>query len=135
MPDVKALEPVASAAADLPAIAPVVLRDRIVGLRRVKASDLRPNSKNWRLHPDAQKGALQSVLQEIGFVGALIAREVDGKLELIDGHMRADVAADSEVPVLVVDLNDDEVAKVLATYDPLSGMALIDDGKLGSLID
>jgi hypothetical protein len=74
------------------------------------------------------------MLQDVGFVGAVIAREVDGKLELIDGHLRADVAADAEVPVLVVDLNDEEAAKVLATFDPLSTMAVADEAALKLLL-
>jgi len=109
-------------------------RDRIKELRRVKAGELRANVKNWRVHPEGQKSALAGMLKEVGFVGALIAREVDGKLELIDGHLRADVAAESEVPVLIVDLNEAEAAKVLATYDPLSGMALVDDAQLAALL-
>lgn len=112
----------------------VSIRDRIVELRRVKAGELRANNKNWRLHPEGQKSALRGMLQEVGFVGALIAREVDGHLELIDGHLRTEVAADAEVPVLVVDLNDAEAARVLATFDPLSGMALVDDKALALLL-
>lgn len=99
-------------------------RDRIVELRRVKAGDLRANAKNWRLHPEGQRSALAGMLNDVGFVGALIAREVDGKLELLDGHLRADVAADSTVPVLIVDVNDAEADKVLATFDPLSLLAV-----------
>lgn len=101
----------------------------------MKAGELRANVKNWRVHPEGQKSALAGMLKEVGFVGALIARPLaDGSLELLDGHLRADVAADSEVPVLIVDLNDEEAAKVLATYDPLSGMALIDDKALAALL-
>jgi len=29
------------------------IRDRIIGLRRVRASELRPSPANWRTHPDA----------------------------------------------------------------------------------
>jgi hypothetical protein len=31
------------------------IRDRIKELRRVRADDLKPHPKNWRVHPDAQK--------------------------------------------------------------------------------
>ena len=50
-------------------------KDRIKELRRVPASELIPNLKNWRTHPQAQRDALRGVLAEIGFVDALIARE------------------------------------------------------------
>lgn len=112
----------------------VEFRDRIVEFRRVKASDLRANAKNWRLHPEGQKGALEGILKDIGFVGALVARQGPDGLELLDGHLRADLAKDAEVPVLVVDLDDSEAAKMLATYDPISMMALVDDTALSSLL-
>ena len=111
-----------------------MLHDRVKELRRVKAADLRRNPNNWRLHPDGQKGVLQAMLEEVGFVGALVARETDAGLELIDGHLRADLAEDREGPVLIVDLNEAEAAKVLATYDPIGGMALVDDGALRELL-
>lgn len=112
------------------------MRDRVVDFRRVKARDLRANAQNWRLHPEAQKSAMRGMLDEVGFVGAVLARQLgDGTLELLDGHLRADLAADDEVPVVVVDLDDKEAAKVLATYDPISGMALVDDDQLAALLD
>jgi len=109
-------------------------RDRIVELRRVKASELRANPKNWRLHPEGQRSALAEMLSSIGYVGAAVAREKDGGLELLDGHMRKDLSADSDIPVLVVDLTDEEADKVLATYDPLAGLALVDGEKLDGLL-
>jgi hypothetical protein len=34
------------------------IRDRIKELRRVKASELRPNPRNWRTHPTALAAAV-----------------------------------------------------------------------------
>ena len=51
------------------------LRDRVKSLRRVKASDLVPNPKNWRRHPKAQEKALRAAIEEIGFADVCIARE------------------------------------------------------------
>jgi len=51
------------------------IRDRIKELRRVKASELAPNPKNWRTHPQEQQDALRGVLAEIGYADALIAAE------------------------------------------------------------
>jgi hypothetical protein len=100
------------------------IRDRIREFCRVKASLLRPHPKNWRTHPAAQQDALRGVLAEIGYAGALLARELpDGTLELIDGHLRAETTPDAEVPVLVLDLDEHEAAKLLALHDPLAGMA------------
>jgi len=111
------------------------VRDRIKELRRVKASALRPHPRNWRLHPPAQQDALRGVLAEIGYADALLARELpDGQLELIDGHLRAETTPDAEVPVLVVDLDDREAAKLLALLDPLAAMAERDDRLLAELL-
>jgi ParB-like chromosome segregation protein Spo0J len=100
------------------------IRDRIKELRRVKASDLQPNPKNWRTHPQAQMDAIRSILGEVGFAGAELARELpDGSLQLIDGHARAEVAGDAEVPVLILDVTEQEADKLLATFDPIGAMA------------
>jgi ParB-like chromosome segregation protein Spo0J len=100
------------------------IRDRIKGLRRVKASSLRPNPRNWRTHPKAQEDALRGLLAEIGFADVALARELpDKSLELIDGHLRAGVAGDEKIPVLVLDVTAEEAGKLLATLDPLAGMA------------
>jgi hypothetical protein len=111
------------------------IRDRIKGLRRIVARELKPNPRNWRTHPQAQRDALRGVLAEIGYADALLARELaDGSLELIDGHLRAETTPDVEVPVLVLDLNDEEAAKLLALHDPLAEMAEADDGLLAELV-
>jgi hypothetical protein len=110
-------------------------RDRIIELRRIKASELRANAKNWRLHPEGQRSALTQMLSDIGYVGAVMAREVNGQIELIDGHLRADIAGDDDVPVLITDLTDDEVALVLATFDPLGNLAVIDGAALDKLLE
>jgi len=113
----------------------MMIRDRIRELRRVRAGDLRPHPKNWRTHPPAQQDALRGVLAEIGYAAALLARELpDGSLQLIDGHLRAETTPDTDVPVLIVDLDDAETAKLLALHDPISAMAGRDDALLSELL-
>jgi DNA modification methylase len=100
------------------------IRDRIKALRRVPARELLPNPKNWRSHPPAQRDALQGLLAELGYCDAAIARELpDGRLQLIDGHLRCETTPDMEVPVLVLDVSDAEADKLLVTLDPLAGLA------------
>lgn len=112
-----------------------MFRDRIKELRRVKASELQGHPKNWRTHPEDQKAALGGILTEVGFVDAVMARELPGgKLQIIDGHLRAELDPDFEVPVLIVDLDDAETAKVLATFDPLGAMAEANKDLLDSLL-
>lgn len=111
------------------------IRDRIKELRRVKASLLRPHPKNWRTHPKAQQDALRGLLAEVGYAGALLARELpDGSLELIDGHLRAETTPDMEVPVLVLDLDEREAAKLLALHDPVAELAEADGDVLADLL-
>ena len=113
---------------------PPAIRDRIVDFRRVPASSLIPNPSNWRTHPEEQRAALAGVLESVGIVDAVIARETPEGLELIDGHLRQETLT-GDIPVIVVDLNDEEAAEVLATFDPLTALAGIDAGKLEGLLD
>lgn len=110
------------------------IRDRIVELRRVKASALAPNPKNWRRHPDRQRSALKGLLKQIGFADALLAREEAGQLILIDGHLRQSLDPEAVVPVLVLDLTREEGDVLLASLDPLAGMAQPDPGALAELL-
>lgn len=112
------------------------IRDRIVDFRRVRADSLRPHPRNWRTHPRAQQDALRGVLAEIGFADALLTRQLpDGSLQLVDGHLRAELAPEALVPVLVLDLEEHEALKLLATFDPLAAMAGADAGLLAGLVE
>ena len=111
------------------------LRDRVKELRRVKASELLSHPKNWRRHPQVQRDALRTMLDRVGYVDAVIARETPGGLMLIDGHLRTDLTPDAEIPVLVVDLDESEADEVLATLDPLAAMAEPDTERLRALVD
>lgn len=111
-------------------------RDRIKDFRRVTAGELAANAANWRTHPDEQRTALRAVLEEIGWAGAVVCRELKGgRLEIIDGHLRADLDPVELVPVLVTDLSEAEAAKLLAVYDPIGDLAGADPGKLREVLD
>jgi hypothetical protein len=99
-------------------------RNRIKGHRRVRAGDLVPHELNFRLHPQQQKAALQALYREVGFARSLLAYELpDGRLKLIDGHLRRDLDPDMEVDVEVLDVNDDEARTLLLSIDPLAALA------------
>jgi DNA modification methylase len=111
------------------------IRDRVKELRRVPARDLIPNRKNWRRHPKAQADALRGLLDEIGYADALLVRELpDGRLVLIDGHLRAETTPDVEVPVLILDVSEEEADKLLLTLDPLATMAETDAERIKQLL-
>jgi len=112
------------------------VRDRIKELRRVRAAELIPNAKNWRTHPVAQRDALRGMLADIGYADALLVRELsDGRLELIDGHLRAETTPEMQVPVLVLDVDEEEAHKILVTHDPLAAMAEADEQQLHELVE
>src|SRR5262249_19235529 len=112
------------------------IRNRIKELRFVRAADLLVNPKNWRRHSRAQSDALRALLARIGYAGAVLARELpDGRLMLIDGHLRAATTPDTLIPVLVLDVGEQEVDEILATFDPLGAMAESDAEKLKALLE
>ena len=113
----------------------IQIRDRIKELRRVRAKDLLPNPKNWRRHPKAQVEALRDLLAEVGYADALLVRELaDGRLMLIDGHLRAETTPNVEVPVLILDVTEEEADKILLTLDPLAAMAESDSERIQALL-
>ena len=61
---------------------------------------------------------------EIGFARSLLAYPLaDGRLKLIDGHLRAAMNPDQEVDVEVLDVNDAEARALLLAIDPLAQLA------------
>ena len=111
-------------------------RNRIVGLETIPAGDLLEHPKNWRVHPEKQRSALLAALDTIGIADAVLAYKSernDGKLTLIDGHLRRDLM--DTIPVLVTDLTDDEADVLLASHDVLTTMAQRDEEILGELLD
>jgi DNA modification methylase len=110
------------------------IKDRIKEFRRVSANELIPNPKNWRTHGKAQTEALKGLLAEVGFAGAVLARETPEGLVLIDGHLRSEAVGNGMIPVLVLDVTEAEADKILATYDPIGAMADSDAEKLDSLL-
>lgn len=120
---------------DLEDKSPIQIRDRIRGLIRVRARDLVPNKKNWRRHPKAQADALRGLLEEIGYADVIIVRQLpNGKYEIIDGHLRVKISPDAMVPVIVLDVTEEEADKLLLTLDPLAAMAESNTERMVELI-
>src|SRR5262245_31709028 len=109
-------------------------RNRIKTHRQVRARDLVPHEHNWRRHPAEQRAALEAILDDVGFARSLLAYELpDGRLKLIDGHLRADLDPDALVTVEVLDVGDEEARKLLLTIDPLAALAQADQAALDAL--
>lgn len=97
--------------------------------------ELAENPRNWRRHPEPQLAALTDAIAEVGWAGACLYNERTGRL--IDGHARRKVAIEQGcglVPVLVGDWDEEQEAKILATFDPISLMADADAAALESLL-
>ncbi|HJT78994.1 MAG TPA: hypothetical protein VJ739_17495 [Gemmataceae bacterium] len=111
-------------------------RHRIKGHRRVRAGDLVPHELNPRRHSATQRAALAALYEEIGFARSLLAYELpDGRLKLIDGHLRQSMDPDMEVEVEILDVDDAEARKLLLSLDPLALLADYDARALDHLRD
>ncbi|MCI0642524.1 MAG: hypothetical protein L0Y72_08125 [Gemmataceae bacterium] len=100
------------------------IRNRIKCHRRVRAGDLVPHEWNFRAHPELQRRALAELYEQVGFARSLLAYELgDGRLKLIDGHLRRDLNPDMEVDVEILDVSDDEAKALLLSIDPLAALA------------
>jgi hypothetical protein len=111
-----------------------LVRNRIKTHVRVRAGELVPHELNPRTHSAAQRAALAALYAEIGFARSLLAYELpDGRLKLIDGHLRQDLAPDMEVEVEVLDVSDAEARALLLSLDPLAQLADYDRTALDRL--
>jgi hypothetical protein len=75
------------------------------------------------------------VLDEVGWVQRVIVNKRTG--HVVDGHLRVATAISNDeptVPVLYVDLTEEEEKKILLTIDPIAGMAAMDDEKFRELV-
>ena len=111
-------------------------RDRILRFDTVPVSELRPDPRNWREHSDSQRSALVGILEQVGIVAPLVVREAeDGGYIIVDGHLRSDLDADAELPVVVTDLDERDAGSVLLTFDVLGTMVDVNGRKLVDLYD
>jgi hypothetical protein len=112
----------------------MTIRNRIKRHVRVRAGDLVPHELNPRRHTQEQREALQALYAEIGFARSLLAFELpDGRLKLIDGHLRRALDPAMEVDVEVLDVSDHEARALLLSLDPLAQLAEYDQELLAQL--
>ncbi len=110
-------------------------RNRIIGEGEEAPDQLLANPRNYRIHSLAQQKALEGALSEIGWVQRIIINQRTGYV--IDGHARIALAiskGEKSVPVVYVDLDENEEGIVLASLDPLAAMAGTDQAKLDELL-
>ncbi|WP_146255441.1 ParB N-terminal domain-containing protein [Azospirillum sp. TSA6c] len=108
---------------------------RIVAYRLMPVAEILDNPRAWRTHPEKQRNALRAALDHVGLVKPLIYNERTNRL--VDGRARLDLArrdGQEMLPVIIVDLSEDEEALVLATLDPLTELAEVDTEALQRLL-
>lgn len=111
-------------------------RNRIAGHGTEAPDQLLANPRNWRIHPKEQQEALAAVLDRVGWVQDVIVNRTTGYV--LDGHARVGLAisrGEAAIPVVYVDLDEEEEALMLASLDPLAAMAVTDEEALASLVD
>lgn len=111
-------------------------KNRIVGHGEENPDQLLANPRNWRTHPKEQKNALSGILKEVGYVQSVIVNKRTGYI--LDGHARVELAmaqGQPSIPVVYVDLSEDEEGLVLAVLDPIGAMAGADHTQLMQLLN
>jgi len=86
--------------------------------RKIAAHDM-----NWKTHPSLQREAYSEFLVEVGWAGALLFNENTGRL--LDGHLRLQDALErnlDQLPVLVINVDEDTERKMLALLDKIGSM-------------
>lgn len=114
--------------------APSPWRSRIVATGEEDPESLLANPRNWRTHPVRQREALRGSLSAVGWVQSVIVNRTTG--HVVDGHARIEeaISAGARVPVVYVELSEEEEALVLATLDPIGAMATTDTTRLEELL-
>jgi len=110
-------------------------KNRIIGTGEETPENLLANPKNWRLHPKAQQEGLEEILDRVGWVQNVIVNQRTGFLA--DGHLRVTLAMrrnEPRIPVVYVDLSQEEEDIILASLDPLAALGRTDLDKLKQLI-
>jgi hypothetical protein len=99
----------------------------------VKVSEILDHEGNPRIHPTAQKKAVQALLEKFGIVqslGCYYSEMYQGQLTLFNGHCRKNISSpDQEWPADITDLTDQEVSQLLLPLDIASQMAELDPKK------
>lgn len=91
--------------------------------------------QNPKTHPGYQINALKQSLDKLGWVAPVIINENTGYC--LDGHARILTAISDntpEIPVLYVDLTEDEEMQMLLTFDRIGTLAKYDQDNVDDLI-
>ena len=105
--------------------------NRIVGYDNVDPTDLLANPHNHRVHSREQAKAVDAALDRLGWITPVIVNLTTE--HVVDGHLRIMEAidrAEDPVPVVYVQLSEEEERVAIATFDAIAGMAGVDKDAL-----
>ena len=112
-------------------------KNRIIKFEMRAANTFAPNELNARLHPEQQRESLRASLNQVGWIAPVLENQSTGKL--LDGHARIEesLARDenAQVPVIVLDVSEEEEKFILLTFDPIAAQAEYDQEILGYLLE
>lgn len=101
-------------------------KDRIIGFTRLKPEQISPHPLNWKEHSQEQRDRFRSILDEVGFAGAILVRKHKGKYQLIAGHMRHEEMK-QPIPAIILNVTEKEGTEILSMLDAIADMADSDD--------
>jgi DNA modification methylase len=111
-------------------------QNRIIGYKQIPVNQLLANPLNARQHPGVQRDALRGSLDSLGFVSPVIVNTRTNYL--LDGHARVEEVLSKDenalIPVIEVDLSEDEERLFLASFDWITTLATYDRDSLDSLL-
>lgn len=110
--------------------------NRIVQYGEQPANQFLAHELNARRHPAKQRDALRGSLNTVGWVAPVIVSKRTGKI--LDGHARVEEALsrdeNSPVPFVEVEVSENEERTILATFDPITGLAIYEREALDALL-
>jgi hypothetical protein len=111
-------------------------QNRIVSYGEQPANQFLAHELNARRHPGKQRDALRGSLNAVGWVAPVIVSAQTGKI--LDGHARVEEALSEDehslVPFVEVDVSENEERTILASFDPITGLATYDREALDALL-
>ena len=111
-------------------------QNRITKYGEQPADQFLPHELNARRHPGNQRDALRGSLNAVGWVAPVIVSANSGKI--LDGHARVEEALSKNehgmVPFVEVDVSENEERTILATFDPITGLATYEREALDALL-
>ena len=111
-------------------------RSRIIGLEMVDPRQLLAHPWNPKKHPGPQREVMRGLMDSVGWVAPMIHNQRTG--HTLDGHMRIEEAitkGDETIPVLVVDVAEEEEPTVLLMFDQMRALAEPDPENIKRLLN